>query len=103
MRNLLIIFTLFFFSCTYGEAQTLATFNPQHDIHITPLNPHIVEVIFKIDSTGKADVLKIKSEQMVYQQLILDRLKNISLGKNDALVGKTLHYRFDFSSLEVES
>jgi len=102
MRNLLFIFVLFFFSCTYGEAQTVASCKTQ-DLHITPLNPQIVDVIFKIDSLGKADVLEIKSQQLEYQQLVLDRLKNIRLGKNDALIGKTLHYRFDFSSLNVES
>lgn len=102
MRNLLIIFVLFFFSCTAGEAQTVATCKSQ-DLYITPLSPQIVDVIFKIDSLGKADVLEIRSKQLEYQELVLKRLKNISLGKGDALIGKTLHYRFDFSSLEVES
>ncbi len=102
MKNLTVIILLFFFSCNFGEAQTVVTCHTQ-DVHITPMSPQIVDVIFSIDSLGKANVIEIWSEEIEYQRIVLNRLKNISLGKNDALIGKTLHYRFDFGNVNVES
>lgn len=98
MKNFILLIVVFFFSCTSGEAQTVYSCQ-QNDIHISPMKSQIVDVIFSIDSFGKAKVLEIHSKDIDNQLIVLDRLSNIQLDKNSALIGKVIHYRFDFSEL----
>lgn len=100
MKNLIILLSLFAFSCTNIQAQECQIKCQSSEIHITPLKPQIVEVVFAIDATGKANVIEIHSDDLEMQQLVLNRLKNIRLEKDNAYIGKVLHYRFDFSNDE---
>lgn len=56
----------------------------------------VVEVSFKIDNSGKVQIININSTSTQLAEYVMKKLSKIQLHKNDSPIGKIIHYRFVF-------
>jgi hypothetical protein len=55
-----------------------------------------VEVSFRIDETGRAEILNIAATSPQLAEYVIKKLAQISLGKDDPQIGQVIRYRFVF-------
>lgn len=55
-----------------------------------------VEVSFKIDATGKVEILNIHATNPQLADYVIKKLKKIQLEKGDPQIGQVIKYRFVF-------
>ncbi len=55
-----------------------------------------VEVSFKIDMTGKLDIVSINATDPKLGEYVINKLKKIKLEKGDPQIGQVIKYRFVF-------
>ena len=85
-----------FFGFAYYSIQEPKTVQTPSDFSQQPNMEGVVEVSFRIDSQGKAEILQINATSPKLADYVIKKLAKIQLEKTNNQSGKVNKYRFVF-------
>ncbi len=83
------------FSASYAEANVHEDQRPPKEIKEKDLDG-TVEVSFRIDGTGKVEIISINATSPQLADYVIKKLNKIQLQKGDPQIGQVIKYRFVF-------
>ena len=102
MKRILILLVLYGLSVLSGISGPVHAMpgSQKEEKNVSTINSQklegTVEVSFKINETGKVDILNIQSTNPELIDYVVRKLKQIDLNERQDIIGKTIHYRFVF-------